>query len=123
MKELLGDALEEGQNLYNVVYTEDGEVKKPTKAGVEDWVHRTRTLIEAALDKAEAKRFVSNHGYTEEELLGRKPHPVFKPRLLNDKYLVKARLMRLDELMLKINRLDINPDFDPQNWTAYSGLQ
>jgi hypothetical protein len=84
---------------------------------VEEWVDHTHDLIEAAFDKTEALRFTSNRGYTDEELLGFKPPPKMpRPRFLDDKYLVTARLKRLDELILKMHLLNINPDFVPQEW-------
>ncbi len=73
-------------------------------------------MIEAAFGKLEAQHFISNEGYTEEDLLGFKPHPKFRPHSLDGKYLVRPRLKRLHELIPRLHDLDVNPDFDPQDW-------
>lgn len=117
VKELLGACSTEGEKLRKWSYVEDGERIIVSQADVEDWVHRTRDLLEAAFDKAEAQRFVSNRGYTEEEL-GYRPNARLKPRNLDSPYLTAARLKRIDELVARMHLLDISPDFDPQDWAS-----
>jgi hypothetical protein len=99
LKDLLGEAHEDGESLYQA-YDEDN---------VAVWVTRTRDLIEAALDKSEAQLFLSNRGdlpftpvddartmyvYMQEQALGN-------------------RLIRLEELTNRLDSLNIRPDFDP----------
>jgi hypothetical protein len=115
VKDLLGNAQEEGESLkqgrkdtFNAEIRYDEEVRM--------WVNRTYNLINDAFGKAEAQRFISNEGYTEIELLGYEPPPYVYLGSTQRKYLIPPRLKRLHELIPRLHDLDVNPDFDPQNW-------
>jgi hypothetical protein len=66
-----------------------------------DSVRRTHDLIEAAFDKGEAQFF-----------LGDELDKGFDP--------VDACLRRLDQLIVRGNSLNVNPDFDTQDWTNHT---
>lgn len=111
LNDLLGSALEEGQSIsqgrtYRQVEDESGgeEEKRPTAADkyrgeIHGWVYTTHELIEAAFGKAQARRFMSNEGD------------------MGGPYQMTARIERLHELIDRMHDLEINPDFDPQDWT------
>jgi hypothetical protein len=127
--DLLGDAQEEGESLKQGK-TYDLKDENPDKEDDElldeyhakrereerAWVNRTYNLIHAAFSKAEAQRFISNEGLTEEEMFGRKMRRSFYLTFDQRKYLIPARLKRLDGVIDRANSLPINPDFDPQDW-------
>jgi hypothetical protein len=115
LRDLLADALDEGHALRRTLYKEGGELKLTSKQDVEEWVDHTHDLIEASLGRLEAWRFLSNEGYTPEDLgWDFKPAPWTNWR--DEKYLRSARMKRLDELINRVDSLDINADFDPQEW-------
>jgi hypothetical protein len=95
-----------------LVRKEGDEIKLVGQQDVEDWVHRTYDLIEAAFDKGEARRFLDSSDYKPE-----KPLPYREVRIDPYKYFLTPRLRRLNELILRANTLEINPDFDPQSFT------
>jgi hypothetical protein len=71
LKDLLGDAIDVGKSLQSGPhYDAEGNIKKPTEHDIENWVQHIHDLIEAALDKAEARQFLSNTGITYENLYG-----------------------------------------------------
>jgi hypothetical protein len=126
---LLGNALEEGlrlkqgkryaiegesQELEEIEIGNEGQARYDEE--VRAWVDRTYDLIDDALGRAEAQRFISNEGYTDEEVLGRKLPSSFSVSSTQRKYLIPARLKRLHELIDRMHNLDINPDFDPDEW-------
>jgi hypothetical protein len=122
VKDLLGDAQEEGEGLkQGRKYTFTAEVSDEYQAIYDEevrvWINRTYNLINDALGKAEAQRFISNQGYTEIELLGYEPPPYVYLSSTQRKYLIPPRLRRLHELTARLHDLDVNPDFDPQDWT------
>jgi len=108
VKDLLGLAVEQGEDLRVLTRKEDGEWKIISQQDVEDWVHRTHDLIEAAFDKAEARRFLDSSDYTPEKAL-----PYREIRIDPYKYFLEPRLRRLNELIVRANSLEVNPDFDP----------
>jgi hypothetical protein len=114
VKELLGDALEQGHNLQKGMYLYGERLRYAEQEDVKKWVDRTHDFIQDAFGKPDAQRFLSREGYTDEELLGRKPHPKLRPHFLNDRYFVKARLKRLDELSRDLPEID--PDFNPESY-------
>ncbi len=93
VKDLLGNAMKEGQGLRSSHKQERREKHDAAR----DWVGRTHDLIEAAFDKAEAQYFRGDQ-------IDRGLDPV------------DGCLSRLEQLMVRANSLDINPDFDPQEW-------
>jgi hypothetical protein len=60
-------------------------------------MRRTHHLIEVAFDKGEAQYFRGSE-------IDRGLDPV------------DACLRRLEQLIARVNSLDVNPDFDPQDW-------
>jgi hypothetical protein len=112
VKDLLGEAVDKGRALQRSVYKEGDEVIVVNQEDINNWVHYTRDLIEAAYDKGEAQHFMNSDDYSPE-----KPSP-FR-NIYHDpyKYFVQVRLRRLDELIVRSNSLLVNPDFDPQDWT------
>jgi hypothetical protein len=121
LNDLLGDALEEGRSLsrgkrYIQLEDERPNAEDKYQGAIHGWVHHTRELIEAAFGKAEAQHFISNEGYTEEELLGLKPNAKFKRHFLDNPYLMKARIKRLHELIRRAHLLNVDSDFNPQDW-------
>jgi hypothetical protein len=120
LKDLLADALDEGHALRRTLYKEGDEIKLVGKQHVVEWVDRNRDLIEAAFGKLEAWRFLSNEGYTPEDL-GWDFEPAPWMNWQEEKYLRSARMKRLHELIDRMDRLDINPDFDPQEWERGPG--
>jgi hypothetical protein len=81
---------------------------------IEDWVHRTEHFIEAAFDKAEARRFMSGQGYKRE---GVQPYHNLVASM--DKNSIPVRLWRLNELTVRANELPIDPDLDPESWRGH----
>ena len=110
VKDLLGDAVDEGKNLQRTVYADGGELKLVSQQDVEDWVHRTYDLIEAAFDRGEAQHFLNSEDYKPE-----KASPFRDARHDPYKYFTEIRLRRLNELIVRANLLEISPDFDPQS--------
>ena len=55
IKDLLGEAVDRGRNLQRTIRKEGDEIVIVSKQDVEDWVHGTHDLIEAAFDKGEAQ--------------------------------------------------------------------
>ena len=126
---LLGNALEEGFSLkQGKRYAIKGESQEleETEIGnegqarydeeVRAWVDRTYELIDDALGRAEAQRFISNEGYTAQELFGREVPSFLHLSSTQRRNLIPARLKRLHELIDRMHDLDINPDFDPDEW-------
>jgi len=91
VKDLLGKAMKEGQGLRSSHKQERNEKYH----AVRDWVRRTHDLIEAAFDTAEAQYFRGSEIDT-----GLDP--------------VDGCLSRLEQLMVRANSLDVNPNFDPE---------
>ncbi len=129
VKDLLGDAQEEGESPKQgrKVYVksenqslEDADISDEYQAKYDEevrtWVHRIYNLLNDAFSKAEAQRFISNEGYTDQELFGRELPSFVRLSSTQRKYLIPARLKRLDEVIDKANSLPMNPDFDPQDW-------
>jgi hypothetical protein len=112
IKDLLGDAIDRGRNLQRTIRKEGDEIVIVTQQDVEDWVHDTHDLIEAAFDKGEARHFLNSEGYDPGHNL-----PWREARHDPYKYYLEPRLKRLDELIVRANSLEINPDFDPQSAT------
>ncbi len=121
VRELLGDALEQGQHLQKGMYLHGERLRDANQEDVEKWVDRTHDFIQDAFGKLEAQHFLSREGYSDEELLGsvvhKKYYKRFPPRFLNDKYFVKARVKRLQELCLG-NLPEIKPDFNPEDYPS-----
>ena len=111
VKDLLGVAVEQGEDLHVTLRKEGDSFRFVSEQDVKEWVHRTRDLIEAAFDKAEARRFLDSSDYKPE-----KPLPYREIRIDPYKYHLTPRLQRLNELILRANTLEINPDFDPQSF-------
>jgi len=97
VKDLLGEARKEGQSLRSSYKQERHEKADAAK----DWVRRTHDLIEAAFEKGEAQFFL-----VDELDKGLDP--------------VDACLRRLDQLIVRANSLNVNPDFDTQAWTNHT---
>jgi hypothetical protein len=128
VNDLLGSALEEGlslkqgrmyalesenQNLEDIEISDEYQARYDEE--VRTWVDRSYNLINDAFGKAEAERFVSNEGYTDEELFGRELPPFVHLNATQRKYLIPARLRRLDKIIDRANSLEINSDFEPQS--------
>jgi hypothetical protein len=128
--DLLGNALEKGESLkqgrrYAIEgdenqNLEDIEIGNEHQARYEEevrgWVDHTYDLIDDAFGRTAAQRFISNEGYTDQELFGRKLPSFLHVSSTQRKYSLRARLKRLHELTDRIHNLDINPDFDPEKW-------
>jgi hypothetical protein len=125
---LLGNALEEGlslkqgkkyalesenQNLEEIEISDEYQARYDNE--VRAWVDRTYQLINDAFGKAEAQRFVSNEGYTDEDLFGRELPSFVHLSSTERQYLIPARLRRLDRIIDRANSLEINPDFDARS--------
>jgi hypothetical protein len=108
VKDLLGVAVEQGEDLRVILREEGGQWNLVSQQDVEDWVHRTHDLIEAAFDKGEARRFLDSSDYKPE-----KPLPYREVRADPYKYHLTPRLQRLNELIVRANSLEVNPEFDP----------
>ena len=134
VNDLLGGALEEGLSLkqgrmyalesenQNLEEIEIGDEYQATYDNeVRAWVDRTYQLINDAFGKAEAQRFVSNEGYTDEDLFGRELPSFVHLRSTERKYLISARLRRLDKIIDRANSLEINPDFDARSAAQETG--
>lgn len=129
VNDLLGNALEEGLSLkQDRTYDhedeeqdqEDDELLDEHLARYEEiraWVDHTCYLIHNAFGKAEAQRFVSNEGFSEEELFERKLPRFMYRTPTQRKYSISARLKRLDTIIDRANVLEISPDFDLDEWT------
>jgi len=127
---LLGNALEEGLSLkqgrmYAIAgdenqNLEDVEIGNEHQARYDEevrvWVDRTYVLIHDAFGKAEAQRFISNEGYSDEELFGRELPRFIRSTSAQRKYSITARLKRLDTVIDRASSLEISPDFDPKDW-------
>jgi hypothetical protein len=111
VKDLLGVAVEQGEDLRVTLRREGDSFRLVSKQDVEEWVHRTYELIEAAFDKGEARRFLDSSDYTPV-----KTAPYREIRIDPYKYHLTPRLQRLHELILRANTLEIDPDFDPQRF-------
>ncbi len=127
--DLLGNALKEGESLKQgrsyALESEnqeldDIEIGDEYQASyheeVRGWVDHTYDLIGAAFGRAAAQRFISNEGYTDQELFGRKLPSFLHVSSTQRKYSLRARLKRLHELTEQMHNLDINPGFDPDEW-------
>jgi hypothetical protein len=110
IKDLLGDAVDRGRNLQRTLRKEGDEIVIVTQQDVEDWVHGTHDLIEAAFDKGEARHFLNSEGYDPGHNL-----PWRDARHDPYKYYIEPRLKRLDELIVRANSLEVNPNFDPRS--------
>ena len=134
INDLVGNALEEGlslkqggkyafksenQNLEDIEIS--GEHQARYDEEVRTWVDRTYNLTNEAFGKAEAQRFISNEGYTDEELFGCGLPPFVYLSSTKRKYLLPARLKRLDKLIDRANSLEINPDFDSKSIAQEAG--
>lgn len=126
---MLGHALEKGESLkqgrwYSLESEnqdlENAEISDEPQATYDEelrtWVDCTYNLIEAAFDKLEAQHFISNEGYSDKELFGRKLPPFMHLSSTQRKYLISARLKRLREFRARLHELDINPEFDHKAW-------
>jgi hypothetical protein len=129
--DLLGHALEEGeslkqgrryavegdenQNLEEIEIGNEGQARHYEE--VRAWVDHTYDWIDDALGGAEAQRFISNEGYTDQDMFGRKLPSGLHVSSTQRKYSLRARLKRLHELTDRMHNLDINPDFDPRGHT------
>jgi hypothetical protein len=102
LKDLLGYAHEKGGRLVG-----EGEEHLPK---AQEWVWYTYALIEAAFDKGEAQRFLSNEGYTLPWL-----RPMDNLMLASNTFWISARLWRLEHLITRMDSLTIRPGFDPQD--------
>jgi hypothetical protein len=111
VKDLLGVAVEQGEDLRVTLRREGDSFRLVSKQDVEEWVHRTYDLIEATFDKGEARRFLDSSDYTPV-----KTAPYREIRIDPYKYHLTPRLQRLHELILRANTLEIDPDFDPQRF-------
>jgi len=109
IKDLLGEAVDRGRNLQRTIRKEGDEIVIVSKQDVEDWVHGTHDLIEAAFDKGEARHFLNSEGYDPGHNL-----PWRDARHDPYKYYIEPRLKRLDELIVRANSLEVNPNFDPR---------
>jgi hypothetical protein len=129
VNDLLGSALEEGLSLkQGRMYALEGE--NPRLEDVErsdeyqarydkevsTWVDRTYVLIHDAFGKAEGQRFISNEGFSDEELFGRELPRFIRRTSTQRKYSIPARLKRLDKVIDRASSLEISPDFDPNEW-------
>jgi hypothetical protein len=128
VNDFLGNALEEGlslkqgrmypfesenQNLEEIEIGDEYQARYDEE--VRTWVDRTYNLINDAFGKAEAQRFISNEGYSDEELFGREL-PTFMHRNATQRtYSIPARLKGLDKAIDRANSLPINSDFEPQS--------
>jgi hypothetical protein len=103
LKDLLGDVHLRGNNL-------DLQNEEENRT----WISQTYVLIEAAFDKGTAQHFLSNQGYRLEGFA-----PIDNLRLSMDPLWIDARLWRLEELILRIDRerLNIRSDFDLERFT------
>lgn len=111
VKDLLGNAVDEGKNLQRTISADKGELKIVSQQDIEDWVHRTYDLIETAFDKGEAQHFLNSADYKPE-----KPYPFRNARHDPYRYFTGVRLRRLDELVVRANSLEINPEFNPHSY-------
>ncbi len=129
IRDLLGAAREKGeslkqgrwyslesqnQDLENIEIGDEHQTRYDEE--VRAWVDCTYNLINDAFSKDEAQHFISNEGYTDKELFGRELPSFMHLSSTQRKYLIPARLKRLDELRARLHPLDVNPDFDPQDW-------
>ena len=73
-------------------------------------MHATHDLVEAAFDKGEARHFLNSKGYDPGF-----EDPFRDTQLDPYKYFIQPRLKRLDELIVRANSLEVNPDFDPRS--------
>jgi hypothetical protein len=134
INDLLGGALEEGlslkqgrmyalecenQNLEEIEIGDEYQARYDNE--VRAWVDRTYQLINDAFGKAEAQRFVSNEGYTDEDLFGRELPSFVHLSSTERQYLIPARLRRLDKIIDRANSLEINPDFDARSAAQEAG--
>jgi hypothetical protein len=112
VKDLLGVAVEQGESLRGDMRRVGSDFRFNTMDDVEDWVHRTHDLIEAAFDKGEARRFLDRSDYTPENPLATEEVPVV------DTYghHLEPRLRRLQELIVRANAFEINDSFYPRYW-------
>jgi hypothetical protein len=110
-KDLLAAAVDWGKDVQGGLRIEEGELKGVSQHDVEEWVHTTHDFIEAAFDKAEARRFMDSSDYTP-----KKSPPWREIRVDPYKYHVTPRLQRLNELIVRANTIDINEDFYPRYW-------
>jgi hypothetical protein len=106
LKDLLGSAHERGGvvNEYR-----EGDDADRRQRRIEEWVWGTHKLIEAAFDKGEAQRFLSNEGYDFGRING-----VQEFIARRSTFLVGPRLWRLEELIGRVDTLSIRSDFDPE---------
>ena len=129
INDLLGSALEEGLSLkQGKTYAREDEDQNRDDDELLDehlaryegeirvWVDRTYDLIHDAFGKAEAQRFISNEGFSEEELFGRELPRFMYRTPTQRKYSIPARLKRLDKIIDRVNSLEISPGFNPQDW-------
>jgi hypothetical protein len=79
----------------------------PRESAASDWVYRTRALIEAGLDEAEAIRFVWIGPYTTGDSGER-------ARIMLDTHL--DRLSKLIRRVDSLEPLEVRPDFDPDEF-------
>lgn len=111
VKDLLAEAVDEGNELRGVYDRKRREIRIGHHPGIEDWVHRSHDLVEAAFDKGEARHFLSGEGFRIEGV-----SPEDNLYLGRDTYSVAVRLWRLDQLIVRANSLEINPEFDPERF-------
>jgi hypothetical protein len=100
IKDIIGSYMQAGNRLLSLGTRDDLSRMEPA----EKWVTITQDFINAAFGSSEATLFLSDVGYTFYSSDGKVGN------------WIKGRLRRLEELLKRVDILDIEQDFDPTAW-------
>ena len=100
IKDIIGSYMQAGNELLSLDTRDDLSRMEPA----EKWVIATQDFINAAFGSGHATLFLSDVGYTFYSSDGKVGN------------WIKGRLRRLNELLVRVDRLDIDKDFDPTSW-------
>jgi hypothetical protein len=99
VKDIIGTYMRTGNELLSLD-------PPPHVSRAEPWIKATHQLINAAFGSGEAKLFLSDVGYT------------FYSSDGEVRNWIKGRLRRLNELLVRVDTLDMDKDFDPAPWLS-----
>jgi hypothetical protein len=106
VKAAIGRYIDAGNKL--LISSSTGSGNSSMKKSAEQWVTNAHDFINAAFGSGEVTLFLSDAGYTFYSSNGMVGN------------LIKGRIRRLNELLIRVHSLDIDKDFDPVSWLIQS---
>ena len=102
VKDIIGRHIDEGNKIFGHPAIKQGDAMNDA---AEQWVTKTHNFISAAFGSGEAALFLSDAGYT-----------FYSSNGVVGNWIV-GRLRRLNELLPRIDAMEIDKDFDPTIWS------